>query len=215
MGSYCIDTILPNPVHPRSWQTKSTTATYSNCSRDLAVPASSEMPRPLLTHLLLWTLLVAGWAELQHAAAREASAVGQEDFDARGRRLWFDLRIAEATPLVADPGACSLGPRERLQLGRRLPRGGKGAARRPACLYHAVLPGHGPECLIEYPAGGAGAYSTENAGASAASRYYDRRQGGIAYLTTAPGSAEQRLFLILDDRWCRWLGAGDGFLLYP
>lgn len=173
------------------------------------------MSRQVVAHLLLWTLLVAGWAAVQHAASRAEAAVAPEDLDARGRRLWFDLRIAEATPLVAERGACTLGPRERLQLGRRLPRGGKGPARAATCVYHAVLPGHGPECLIEYPAGGAGAYSTESAGASAASRYYDRRQGGIVYLTSGPETAEPRLFLILDDRWCRWLGAGDGFLLYP
>jgi hypothetical protein len=175
------------------------------------------MPRPLLTHLLLWTLLVAGWAAVQRAAAveaRESAAGAPGDFDAGGKRLSFELVIEEAIPLDGDPAACSLGNRERLQLDRRLPRGGKGAARRAACVYHAVLPGHGPECLIEYPAGGAGAYSTENAGASVASRYYDRRQGGIVYLTSGPEAAEPRVFLILDDRWCRWLGAGDGFLLY-
>ena len=175
------------------------------------------MRQRILAHLLLWSLLVAGWGAVQRAAGVEEArwAAAEEDFDALGRRVWFDLEIALATPLVDGGSPCSLGPHERLRLGRRLLRGGEGAAREATCVYHAELRGRGPECLIEFPGTGAGGYATGNAGASLADRYYHRTQGGIAYLSPAAagGAAGARTFLILDDRWCRWLGAGTGFRL--
>jgi len=173
------------------------------------------MRRRLIVHTYLWTFLVVAWALLQAAAGAEArwEALHAGDFDPRGERVWFELEIGEAQPLRGGSGACSLGSRERLRLGRYLGEGGTGPGREASCVYHAVLPGHGPECLIEFPGATAESYEAVDLGARLAHRYYAESLGGLGLLTTGDAAGEPRVFLILDDRWCRWFGAGDGFRL--
>ena len=173
------------------------------------------MNRRALVLTLLALLAVWGWALLRSAAALEwAEQARTAAAEARGEDRWFALEIDRAEPLTDGDGACSLGRRARLRFGHRLLAGGSGPPRRATCLYDAVLPGHGAECLIEYRGSPPTGYTPTNPGARLADRYYRRNQGGIGYLHGNTDNAEPRIFLVLDDRWCRWFRSGQGFLLH-
>jgi hypothetical protein len=63
------------------------------------------------------------------------------------------------------------------------------------------------ECLLEYRTTSISGVGATNVGARLARRYYVRRLGGIYYFT---GARNDRMFLMVDSRWCSWFAVDSG-----
>ena len=121
---------------------------------------------------------------------------------------WIEFEILWATPLGAiEQSECGLQGKARLFQRRRVHRTAVEEVLDPVCRYAAHWQARGPECLIEFPVGEIESYAVRNTSARLADWYYRRYQGGIFYLM----DEAQHTYLIVDEKWCRWLRAERGF----
>lgn len=115
-------------------------------------------------------------------------------------------------PLGGAADECTLGERVALNKEHRiLPSRGDGVS--AVCKYVMHLDGWPEgedECILEFPARSVRGLEAESLGAWLATIYYQRRQGGNMFFTSA---APDRRFISLDARWCRWSSVGDGLKL--
>jgi|GEM_PF-5815395 len=182
----------------------------------------------LVCGLLVLLLLAGAWDWWWHggylgvdtvaSTGRLSTGEGEASgFFVRDGRGYLGFRDLTPVPLVPGPDACSLGSRETFRVVGRFGRvKGKGEGVAPTCYYLGILPGRGPECLVEFPAGKASHYTTTGASAAMAHNYYRLRQGGIIHIVPAEGrgsTGDGPGFLVMDRRWCDWFGAAEGLRL--
>lgn len=124
------------------------------------------------------------------------------------------LSVTPVRSLENKAASCSLGFAFTVIRQRRQPRlAGHGVA--ASCMYLTHLEGWPDgenECLLEYPTETVRGVQATSLGARVAERYYSRRQGGLLSFTAQDS---ERVFLMLDSRWCNWRSVIRGLELVP
>ena len=124
----------------------------------------------------------------------------------------FAIELDSASPTGSSTlAACSLPGIVTIARGPRL--NATSQVARPvgaSCVYLFSAGKHGRECLLEFPTTHAAALRASTFAARLAALYYSHRQGGIMLPVI---SESTNTFVMLDARWCTFLGAAEGFMV--